>query len=256
MFINFEEDELDKEVYRIISLQRLEELLSTSRNGLVKPHKWEDPFENFILRSKVRMPKGDIVEYNYHNWLYGQCWSFNKESDAMWRIYSPESGGIRVRTTVRKLAESLFISQQPMHEVKCAIGKVEYLNQTKLTDYANNIFDDYGIAVESLFKSLLAKRSAFKHENEVRLLYCSLDDEETTNDLFYYDIDPHSLITQIMIDPRMSPKEADDIKKYIRKKTSFRGEIKRSLLYSFKNDMIIDAKKIDIATGKKITTNG
>jgi len=256
LFINFEKENLDKEIYRIISLPRLEELFKTSRNVLVKPYKWEDPFENFILKSKVRMPSGEIVEYNYHDWLYGQCWSFHKASDAMWRIYSPNSEGIRIRTTLRKLAQSFFLSQRPMHEFKCTIGKVVYLKQKDLINYANDIFDDYGITVENLFKSLLAKRPAFKHEREVRLLYCSIDDKEKMNDTFSYTVDPHSLVTQIMIDPRLRAKEAEELKKYIKKKTQFKGSIKRSLLYSFKNDLIINAKEIDISTGTIIKKGG
>ena len=256
MFINLKEADLNREIYRIISLSRLEELFKTGRNVLVKPHKWEDPFENFILRSKIRLPTGEIVEYNFHNWLYGQCWSFHKASDAMWRIYSPKSDGVRIRTTVRKLAESFFESQKPMHEFKCAIGKVLYLKEKELTNYANDIFDDYGITVSNLFSSLLVKRPAFSHENEVRLLYCSIDDNESNSDKFSYAIEPHSLITQIMIDPRLDQKKANSLKNYIKNKTKFQGDIKRSLLYSFKNDMILDAKKIDIATGNKIPENG
>jgi hypothetical protein len=253
LFLNLKEADLNKKIYRIISLSRLEELFETRRNVLVKPHKWEDPFENFILRSKVKLPTGEIIEYNFHNWLYGQCWSFHKASDAMWRIYSPKSDGVRIRTTLKKLAESFFQSQKTKHEFKCAIGKVLYLKEKELKDYANNTFDDYGITLKNLFSGLLVKRPAFKHENEVRLLYCSIDDNEPNSDIFSYVIEPHSLITQIMIDPRLDQKKANSLKNHIKNKTKFKGDIRRSLLYSFKNDMILDAKKIDIATENKIS---
>jgi Protein of unknown function (DUF2971) len=256
LFLNLKESDLDRNIYRIISIQRLEELFETGENILVKTYKWEDPFENFILRSKVKLPSGEIVQYNYHNWLYGQCWSFHEASDAMWRIYSPKGDGVRIRTTVRKLHQSLFSSQKTLQEAKCAIGKVCYLNQNKMAIYANEIFDDYGITVENLFNSLLVKRTAFKHENEIRLLYCAIDEDENKSDKFSYKVEPQSLITQIMLDPRYDPEKAEELKKCIKCKTNFSGNIKRSLLYSFKNDMIINAKEIDIATGKTIQNHG
>ena len=251
MFLNLSENDLDRFIYRIISLPRLEELFETRKNVLVKPQKWEDPFENFILRSKVKLTSGEIIEYNYHDQFYGQCWSFHKASDAMWRIYSPQNNGIRIRTTPRQLAASLYSSLKSLPEVKCYVGKVLYLNEKKLKAYSNNIFDDAGISVENLFKSLLAKRMAFRHENEVRLLYFGIEDDCYKNDKFGYDIDPHSLITQIMIDPRVNKNQAYELKKHIEHSTGFKGEIKRSLLYSFSDDMVLTANEFNFATDKK-----
>lgn len=248
MFLHLTEKDLDRYIYRIVSLERLKELFKTGNNVLVKPRKWEDPFENFILRSKVRLTSGEIIEYNFHDRFYGQCWSFHKASDAMWRIYSPKSNGIRIRTTVRQLATSLYSSLDSLPEVKCCLGKVLYLNQSRLKTYSNDIFDDDGISVENLFKSLLAKRPAFIHENEVRLLYFELDDNCYKNDVFKYKIDPHSLITQIMIDPRADKKQADKLKEHITRTTGFKGEIKRSLLYAFPEDMVLNAKKSNLTT--------
>jgi hypothetical protein len=49
--------------------------------------------------------------------------------------------------------------------------------------------------------------------------------------LLKYQIDPHSLVDQLMLDPRLSPEEAAKVKTEIRRKTGYRGSIKRSLLY-------------------------
>jgi hypothetical protein len=246
MFLHLTEKDLDRYIYRIVSLKRLKELFKAGNNVLLKPRKWEDPFENFSLRSKVRLTSGEIIVYNFHDRFYGQCWSFHKASDAMWRIYSPKSDGIRIRTTVRQLAASLYSSLDSLPDVKCCLGKVLYLNQSRLQAYSNNIFDDDGISVENLFKSLLVKRPAFSHENEVRLLYFELDDNGYKNDVFNYKIDPHSLITQIMIDPRIDKELAYKLKKHIALTTGFNGEIKRSLLYAFPDDMVLNAKKTNL----------
>ena len=58
-YINIDLTVKDQYIYRIISVDRLHELFSNNQNSLVSPKKWEDPFENFILKSKARLPDGD-----------------------------------------------------------------------------------------------------------------------------------------------------------------------------------------------------
>ena len=67
-------------------------------------------------------------------------------------------------------------------------------NQKKLKKYANPIFDFSGITIENLFNSLLVKRLAFRHENEIRLLYFELEDDGCKSDTFDYSTDPHTLL--------------------------------------------------------------
>ena len=244
MLMNISDKDLDKPLYRIISLERLLELFVTEKNTLVKPKYWEDVFENFILKSPVKLLSGDVAEYNYYDRMYGQCWSLHKASDAMWRIYSSDKKGLRIRTTIRKLASTLRESQTSLAEVKCRVGKVEYLSDKKLMEVANSTFDDSGIGVDEIFRSLLVKRRAFIHESEVRALYQELDDDSYSSDLYQYQIDPHNFIDQIMIDPRRTYKEFCGIKEIIQKSTGYRGEIKRSLLYTLPKGITLDVTNI------------
>lgn len=74
----------DTVVYRIFSISRFIEMLQESKNTLVKPEKWDDPFENFLFAAKARNQHGQTVSLeNIRNSYFGQCWSFNDESDAM-----------------------------------------------------------------------------------------------------------------------------------------------------------------------------
>jgi hypothetical protein len=78
-------------IYRIFSIDRFVELARTRQNVLVSPYKWDDPFENFLLRCPVRDASGRTLRMgNLAERWYGQCWTSTRESDAMWRIYSPE----------------------------------------------------------------------------------------------------------------------------------------------------------------------
>ena len=248
MFYNFKENELDNYIYRIVSLERLLELFVTQRNTLVKPSKWEDTFENFILKSKVKLLSGEIIEYNINERIYGQCWTLQNASDAMWRIYAPNKDGLRIRTTVRSLLESIYKEHPDLPEVRCGIGKVEYKGPKQLMELANRTFDDSGILVENIFRSLLVKRKAFRHEKEVRLLYDAWTENDLSNYLYSYKINPHNLISQIMIDPRKSYSDFQRIKSIIRVSTGYKGSIRRSTLYTLPQDIILDVSNNPVDT--------
>ncbi len=243
MYLNLDETELKQYVYRTISYDRLIELFATKLNTLVKPSLWEDTFENFILKSKLRDETGRQIEYDIHNRMYGQCWTLEKSSDAMWRIYSSNKDGIRIRTTIDQLLDSLCLGTIDRKKCVHCIGKVEYLSETELVKRAKRTFTSHGeITFGKLFSSLLLKRRAFRHENEVRLMFCDWAEGAGENKLLRYDIDPHKLITQIMIDPRVSYEKFKLIEQDIRQRTAYQGEIKRSLLYRLPESLTFDVQ--------------
>jgi hypothetical protein len=51
-------ENLDEPIYRIYTKYWILELLKSGKNGLVKLRTWDDPFENFFLRSEVTDPSG------------------------------------------------------------------------------------------------------------------------------------------------------------------------------------------------------
>jgi len=240
MFLNLDDQDKEQYVYRITTVDRVKELFTSRKNTLVKPRRWDDPYENFILGSKVRLKSGKIVQYNFHEKMYGQCWTFHSASDAMWRIYSPEKNGVRIRSTLDSLARCFSIAHPDLPDAKCRIGRVQYLSIKKIKDMANSTFDDYGIGVNELFNSLLVKRKAFSHEREIRVLYYELTHSTPNNDLYTYGVDPHAMIDQIMLDPRLGHKEADAMKEDIRRTTGFKGQILRSRLYAPPKEDILD----------------
>jgi len=241
MHLNLNDSDLKKYVYRTISFDRLLELFQTHENTLVKPSLWEDTFENFVLKSKLQTQSGETVEYNVHDRLYGQCWTLEESSDAMWRIYSQDKKGIRIRATIGSLFDSLNEASIETSRCVFSIGKVEYLKETSLISRAKNTFEsDGGVRFGSLFKSLLIKRRAFKHENEVRLMFLDWAETAGLEKIYKYRIDPHKLISQMMIDPRVSYTDFKKIESTIRDKTGYQGDIKRSLLYRLPEDLTIN----------------
>ena len=230
-YIGLSDVELDQYLYRIISVDRLVELFTNRQNVLVRPSQWDDPFENFVLKSQAKLSSGDVVTFDFNNDFYGQCWTTQKASDAMWRIYSPKSNGVRIRTTVRRLGDGLGKACGDWAHIQSFIGRVRYLKKKQMLDFANGVFAN-GLDATAFAKTLLVKRPAFRHEREVRLLYFEKENDRRGNNLFRYSIEPTELVDQVMIDPRLAKNDAAALKSEIKRRTGFGGQIKRSLLYA------------------------
>lgn len=244
MFLNIKESEYDNHIYRIMSYDRFLEMFDSCKNTLVKPKLWEDTFENFTLKSKLRYPDGSEIELDTYERLYGQCWTTSKASDAMWRIYSPDKRSVRVRTTIDKLLTSISIANVDTAMTEQCIGKVKYQSESKITYQAKQAFSSNGqMTFGNLFRSLLVKRKAFSHEKEIRLIHLDWGYELPSEDIYKYEIEPHELITQVMIDPRIGYEEFKNIKSDIKAKTRYQGDIKRSLLYRLPETVTVEVEQ-------------
>lgn len=226
-FIYLDEKELDRPIYRIFPISRFIQILTTNKLTLVKPKKWDDPFENSLLSAAFKLGNEE-VEFSAKNEVYGQCWTLHRETDAMWRIYSPNKDGVRLMTTPRKLLDSLKSKISDYPELKCFIGKVRYEKRANLENCFSKI-DLLNSNGSGIAESLLYKRTEFSHEKEVRLIYIG-DNDHCDSDIFSYDIDPNQLFDRILFDPRM---ESSLRKSYISaiKCLGCNSEVKRSTLY-------------------------
>ncbi len=230
----------DAKIYKILKREYFFELFEDKKNALVLPKKWQDPFENVILNAEVRTASGETGRFSFHEDVYGQCWTLHTASDAMWQIYSEKKNALRVRTTVGKLIDSLCAAHGNWADATCFIGKVDYLSEAKLKAFARTIFKD-GITPAAIARSLLVKRNAYKHEREVRLIYIERKYKKHANGVYKYDIDPHALFDQAMIDPRVLYGKYVPFKKQVMKRTGLSdNQIMRSLLYRQPEGFVVD----------------
>lgn len=234
IFLN--EFDLNKEVYRIFPFSRLEQIFRERCLTLVKTKKWDDPFENFILNSSGFTAKGERFDIAFRDNFYGQCWSLSKENDAMWRIYSPDKNGVKIKTKISNLINNLNETSGEFRDISAFIGKVQYQSTSRLLEMLTNrermsgkILDSTGRGQASTF---FYKRIAFKHENEIRLIYNSQQHSE--NDLHNFAINPFELIEEITFDPR-SDKDFYNTSKMKLIELGFQGKIIRSGLYDIPN---------------------
>jgi hypothetical protein len=195
-------------LFRIYPKHRFLDLLRTRKNALRKPRLWDDPFENFFLRSSVIGPHGEriSIEKLAEDW-YGQCWTLNEDTDAMWRIYSHSKDGIKVRTTIRKLFDSFYDGNDNFADLKFLVGKVQYWKEADITRFMSEVrfYDNVasGGQATGFAKLLCVKRKAFEHESEVRLLFQDLDPKRSTGDFTLFDFDVNAICEDVVIDPEM-----------------------------------------------------
>jgi len=203
-----------------LSFERVVELFEKRETYLAHPSRWEDPYE-----SRLRHKASDA--------LFAQCWSKSPQSDAMWRIYSPDRLSLRIRTTRLKLRNAIKEGIKS-ESYKMRLKDVEYLRQIVLNDRLSKL----AVALEDRFTPSLAadalqwKRLAFQHENEVRLVVYRESGIGDPEDGLRIKVDPFALIDDILIDPRAPRAYVEAFKLYLKHKIKFTGHVARSLLYA------------------------
>ena len=226
-------------IYRVFPRIRFFELFEQETNTLVQPKLWNDPFENLFLQPAVKPLNGDTASFRFHDAVYGQCWTLESRSDALWQIYSKQCDGIRVRTTVGMLIDSLRAANRDVADQNCIIGRVSYERDKQLRAFARSMFVNHE-RTEAIARSQLLKRRAFRQENEVRLLYISSRKTREKDRIYRYPLNPLAIFDQVMVDGRVSSKEYAPLKEAIAKRTGFpKRRIKRSLLYTLPNNFVV-----------------
>lgn len=238
-YLNFTEDELDKNIYRIIPFESILEILTTQSLTLVKTKFWEDPYENHFIKctfidGNLNIP---INALNLQEQVFGQCWTIYEESDAFWRIYSPTLKGVRLKTTIRKLFDVIFDNENRNSLNASFIGKVKYENLQDIRNdmlvpgFAKNVLHDF--SGRKYLDTHLIKRKEFEHENEVRLLYNVESNSPDTNyDIKKFKINPNNLFESILLDPRVSDLNQKIITDTIQQ-LGYTNPIEKSDLYTF-----------------------
>lgn len=234
---------LDESIYRIFSLDKFKKTIKDKKLCLVRPCKWEDPFENFLLNSEGLYNGKRVGFGNIRDKFYGQCWTKKKECDGLWRNYKgDEPAAIKVKTTVGKLMNQFYDFTSEPHQLSYFIGKVDYVSDDEIINFFKDEIDmtkfDDGI---KFVQTLLKKRLSFAYEEEVRVIFNKpnnirkidlLKNNKTgvNLDLFFVDIDPNTLFTEIEFDPWLSLEDSDLLKKEIIN-LGYTGLIKHSTLY-------------------------
>lgn len=206
-YLGIKSDEWNTPIFRFTTTDRILTLIYKGRNTLVSPRKWKDPFEDILSKIKFRKVDGELYKHPFRDRVYGQCWTKTEETDAVWRMYIPNGNGVRLKTTINKLYQSLVDAKETTYvETHCYIGRVEYKTEDELRAW----FNDKKWVQEHLLnigcpkqaESLLFKRTEFAPEQEIRLIYLE-PHNKGDDDFYHYEVDPSIVIDEITFDPRM-----------------------------------------------------
>ena len=148
----------------------------------------------------------------------------------MWRIYSPNKKGVRIKTTIGKM---ILVLDQTRSTIGIGpiFGLVKYVNQQYIVNYLREIErGGSGKYFELLHDSLFYKRTEFAHENEVRFIIIS--SKPIPIDYIYLKVSPSSFIDEIALDPRLDCEEMNLYKNELQSINS-NIPITQSNLYAF-----------------------
>ena len=89
-------------LYRYMSLAQFLSIVENNKIFMNKVKSWEDPWEGPDDQIPVQLENEKIEQHDSFltATTVGQCWTYEKDSDAMWRIYSPDRQGIMIETNI------------------------------------------------------------------------------------------------------------------------------------------------------------
>ncbi len=158
--------------------------------------KFEDQYEGtfseptFEEIKKLAINNPEFLNYykTHREKVAISSWHINEyESFAMWQIFTQNSEGLAIQSTIGRLQKAL----KPETNLKQYIGQVNYIDYKK--EYIP--FDD-------LFFPFLFKRKSFQYEREVRIISDTSDTTITINDGIKINVDISQLIDKIYIHPK------------------------------------------------------
>lgn len=229
-------------VFRIIPFEYLIDMILNKYLWISPVSSWEDVYENFLAKVKFKFQGSPISLKEYIPCFFGQCWSLQNSSDAMWRIYSSDLKGVRITTRIDKLIESSKeeLDYEDFSTEIRLIGKVNYLNEQSIrTSIEKLSFSDLGPQI--MRESFFIKRLAFEHESEIRLVIQKTvkENEEYLRSHLKLNIEPNDFIDEIQFDPRITQNVFKNYETIIRN-LGFKNKISKSSLYSFDDSFSLD----------------
>lgn len=185
MGINFRgltTEEIDQTIWRYLTFQKFISLLTYQALWFSKLNILQDQYEGKMPIATKRLVKEDHQKWKrtfnsleFHRqidaWadenenhgrdlLVVNCWFLEeRESKLMWERYAPTRETVAITSTVRRLSQSVCVSQDP---------KVSQVGKVKYVDFHNHTMSSYE-AAQGCERAFL-KDLPFQDENEIRFL--------------------------------------------------------------------------------------
>ncbi|MBU0939863.1 MAG: hypothetical protein KKD36_00330 [Bacteroidetes bacterium] len=186
----------DTIVWKYLDLSKFLDLLMSKKLFMSRSDKFEDQYEGtfseptFEEIRKLSIDNPDFLHYykTHREKVAISSWHINEyESFAMWQIFTQNSEGLAIQSTIGRLQKAV----EPEQNFKQYIGEVNYIDYKK--EYIP--FDD-------MFFPFLFKRKSFQYEREVRIITDVADTTLTLNDGLKINVEIDQLIERIYIHPK------------------------------------------------------
>lgn len=185
---------MDK-IYRFMSIESFIDMVMKKSLTFVHPSRWDDPYEYILLDNLRKMYNYDFIQanslFNLAHSVFCQSWTKKNESDALWRIYSHNNSSVRVCVKNEN------------------IKKLEGVTKKEI-NYSDNISSEDVKTWDDLYNSITKKRTAFMHEEEVRLIKINPTETQLsfgTNELFKF-------ANTLSLNKNLTVEQTKDIKKF------------------------------------------
>ena len=189
-------DDQDTIVWTYLDLSKFLDLLLSQKLFMSRSDKFEDQYEGtfseptFEEIKKLSIDNPDFLNYykTHREKVAISSWHINEyESYAMWQIFTQNSEGLAIQSTIGRLQRSLVAETN----LKQYIGEVNYIDYKK----EHIPFDD-------MFFPFLFKRKSFQYEREVRIITDIGESDIKINEGLKINIDINQLIERIFIHPK------------------------------------------------------
>ena len=200
MYINNQNIKLPEDpntiVWKYLDLSKFLDLLMSEKLFMSRSDKFEDQYEGtfseptFEEIKKLSIDNPDFLNYykTHREKVAISSWHINEyESFAMWQIFTQNSEGLAIQSTIGRLQESLV----PETNFNQYIGEVNYIDYKK----EHIPFDD-------MFFPFLFKRKSFQYEGEVRIITDIGESDIKINEGLKINVNINQLIEKIYIHPK------------------------------------------------------
>jgi hypothetical protein len=186
----------DTVVWKYLDLSKFLDLLMSRKLFMSRSDKFEDQYEGtfseptFEEMKKLSADNPEFLKYykTHREKVVVSSWHINEyESFAMWQIFTGNSEGLAIRSTVNRLQKALG----PENNFDQYIGEVNYIDYKK--EYIP--FDD-------AFFPFLFKRKSFQYEREIRIISDLSTHDISINDGVKINVNIEQLIEKIYIHPK------------------------------------------------------
>jgi hypothetical protein len=186
----------DTIVWKYLDLSKFLDLLMSEKLFMSRSDKFEDQYEGtfseptFEEIRKLSIDNPDFLNYykSHREKVAISSWHINEyESFAMWQIFTQNSEGLAIQSTIGRLQNAL----KPETNFDQYIGEVNYIDYKK--EYIP--FDD-------MFFPFLFKRKSFQYEREVRIITDIAENKIKINEGLKINVDINQLIEKIYIHPK------------------------------------------------------